>query len=361
MLKIALLLGGNSSEHEISLKSSNFIFQTLDRNKYEIKPILVDKKNNWIIPNSYNCQYPDIQSIIKKYPLIEIADEFKKQFLEINPIASKEGISLQHLDCDLVFIGLHGGIGENGILQAFLEMHSIPYTGSGVLASALAMNKERANYLFLATGLNVANFVNINRKEFNLSGEGFLSNFHLDFPVFIKPTNGGSSVGVGKAENIIELSSKLKELFLSEESVLIQENITGTEVSCGVLEKKFRLSFEAFPLHATEIVPSNAFFDYEAKYMLGKSNEITPARISESIMKEIQESSLLAHKILGCKGYSRTDFIIQNGKPYILETNTLPGMTETSLIPQQAKYAGISMPEVFDWLIENALDKPFST
>lgn len=356
MLKIALLLGGKSTEHEISLKSSSFIFHTLDRNKYEVKPVLIDKKGNWLIPSNFQAEYPNIQSVIENFPPENVADEFKKQFLLKNQVTNTDGISLKDLDSDLVFNGLHGGDGENGIIQAFLEMNSIPYTGSDVLASALAMNKERANYLFLAAGLNVANFVNTKRKEFNLSGEGFLNNFHLNFPVFVKPTNGGSSVGVGKVNDILELSSKLKELFLSEDSVLIQENISGVEVSCGILEKKVGNSFEAFSLHPTEIVPTNAFFDYEAKYKVGKSTEITPARISEELTKIIQESALLAHKILGCKGYSRTDFIIQDGKPFILETNTLPGMTETSLIPQQATYAGFSMLEVFDWLIENAIN-----
>ena len=178
----------------------------------------------------------------------------------------------------------------------------------------------------------------------------------MNFPVFIKPTTGGSSVGVGKANNIIEIVSKLNELFLTENSVLIQENISGIEVSCGVLEKKIGQSYEAFSLYPTEIVPTNEFFDYEAKYKLGKSQEITPARISKELTDSIRESALLAHKILGCKGYSRTDFILQNNKPYILETNTLPGMTETSLIPQQAAYAGFAMKDVFDWLIQNALE-----
>jgi D-alanine-D-alanine ligase len=357
MLKVALLLGGNSSEHEISLKSSNFIYNTLDKSKYQVTPILIDKKGNWIIPNSHNFVFPDIKKISEKFSVKEIANEFQNEFISSNQILSSTGISLKDIDCDVMFLGLHGGQGENGILQAFLEMNSIPYTGSGVLASALAMDKERANYLFLSAGLKVANFINLKRKDFLVSGEGSLGNFHLNFPVFIKPTMGGSSVGVGKANNILEVASKLKELFNHEESVLIQENVTGVEVSCGVIEKKTGHSFEATPLYPTEIVPSNDFFDYEAKYAIGKSKEITPARISKELTLIIQESSLLAHKILGCRGYSRTDFIIQDGSPYILETNTLPGMTETSLIPQQAAYSNYAMSEIFDWLIENALDK----
>lgn len=356
MLKIAVLLGGKSTEHEISLKSSNFIFQTLDRSKYQIKPVLIDKEGNWLIPNSFDAKLPDIKFISEKYPLDEVSKIYKSEFITLNDIKNSNGISLSDLDCDLVFIGLHGGDGENGILQAYLKMNSIPFTGSSVLASALAMDKERANYLFLAAGLNVAKFINVIKKDFSIKGEGFLQNFHLRFPVFLKPTMGGSSVGVGKANNILEVATKLNELFQTEYSVLIQENISGVEVSCGVLEKKVGQNFEAFPLQPTEIVPSNDFFDYEAKYKVGKSEEITPARISKELITSIQESALLAHKILGCKGYSRTDFIIQNNTPYILETNTLPGMTETSLIPQQAAYAGFAMKDVFDWLIENAMD-----
>ncbi|HMW04761.1 MAG TPA: D-alanine--D-alanine ligase [Leptospiraceae bacterium] len=355
MIKVVLLIGGKSSEHEISLKSSYFIFNTLDRSKYEVTPILIDKKGNWIIPESKDAKYPNIQSIQKTFPIESLADEFKKQFIAENQILHSEGISISDIDCDIAFLGLHGGDGENGVIQAFLQMYSIPFTGSGVLASALAMDKERSNYLFLSAGLTVANFVNVNKKEFSLKGEGFLNNFHLTFPVFIKPTHGGSSVGVGKANNILEVATKLRELFNTEESVLIQENISGIEVSCGVLEKKTGRDFEVIALHPTEIVPKSEFFDYKAKYQIGHSEEITPARISDELTASIRESALLAHKILGCKGYSRTDFIIQDGKPYILETNTLPGMTETSLIPQQAKYAGFQMNEVFDWLIENGL------
>lgn len=357
MIRVALLIGGKSSEHEISLKSSYFIFNTLDRSKYEVTPILIDKKGNWIIPESKDAKYPNIQSIQSTYPLENIAEEFQKQFIANNHILSSEGISISHIDCDIAFLGLHGGEGENGVMQAFLQMNSIPYTGSGVLASALAMDKERSNYLFLSAGLNVANFVNLNKKEFSLSGEGSLKSFHLSFPVFIKPTTGGSSVGVGKANNIIEVASRLKELFETEDSILIQENISGVEVSCGVLEKKTSNGFEAIALHPTEIVPKSEFFDYKAKYQIGHSEEITPARISEELTSVVRESALLAHKILGCKGYSRTDFIIQNQKAFILETNTLPGMTETSLIPQQARHAGYTMSEVFDWLIDNGINQ----
>lgn len=349
--KIIVLLGGKSTEHEISLKTGSFIFNTLNRNKYTVKSVLVDKSGNWIIPENYENKNPLITQLHKNS-----AVEFKTEFTSSNTIISDKGISVDKLDCDAVFLGLHGGEGENGTIQGLLESIEIPYTGSGILASALAMDKEKANLLFAAGGFNVAPFINFTRDKYNSEiSKDLPAYFKLKFPAFVKPTFGGSSVGTGKVNSIEELKLKLEELFKTEEKVIVQENISGTEVSCGVLEKKENEFYKPFALPATEIRPINEFFDFEAKYTSGKSNEITPAEISSDMMKLIQENALKAHLLLGCKGYSRTDFIIQNDTPYILETNTLPGMTEMSLIPQQAKYIGLKMEDLLDLLLENAL------
>ncbi|MCE9499528.1 MAG: ATP-grasp domain-containing protein, partial [Leptospira sp.] len=182
-----------------------------------------------------------------------------------------------------------------------------------------------------------------------------LRNIKMNFPLFVKPTLGGSSVGAGKADTLDELSSRISEIFRMEDRALVQELITGTEVSCGVFEKKEKGRFIPFALPVTEILPGGEFFDYDSKYKDGGSKEITPARINGELTKKVQESAIVAHTLLGCSGYSRTDFIIRNNIPYILETNTLPGMTATSLIPQQVKNIGLSMETFFDYLIERAL------
>ena len=200
----------------------------------------------------------------------------------------------------------------------------------------------------------MAKFLEFTKEEFH-SNATIANTIELAYPIFVKPTLGGSSVGVGKVKNPEELKIKLEKLFQSEDRILLQEFVPGREVSCGVVEQTVNGKYQAHALAATEIIPMSDFFDYESKYTIGKSKEITPADISKELMKEIQNSALKAHSILGCEGYSRTDFIINDNKPFILETNTLPGMTATSILPQQAEYAGIKMEDLLDNLIENAL------
>ncbi|MBE7412745.1 MAG: D-alanine--D-alanine ligase [Leptospiraceae bacterium] len=346
--KVAILMGGMSTEHEISLLTGAFIFKTLLRDKYDIKIIPIDKKGNWVIPESFENYLPPIDS--KEINSEKFFSEFKKK----NSIVSSNSISIEKINCDLVILGLHGGEGEDGTIQGLLKSYRIPFTGSDILASSLAMDKYRANILFKNSKLNVANFLEITKGEFE-SIDFHVEKINLQFPIFVKPTLGGSSVGIGKVFTQDELYSKLKELFQKEEKILLQEFVSGREFSCGVIEKKINNQFIPFALPATEIIPSNEFFDYEAKYKIGGSKEITPAEISEDLMNKIQLGSLQAHTLLGCVGYSRTDFILCGDTPYILETNTLPGMTETSILPQQIKCVGLTMEVFLDNLIERAL------
>jgi D-alanine-D-alanine ligase len=352
MIQVALLMGGNSTEHEISLLSSQFIYNTLDRTKYKVKPILIDKTNHWFVPEEYEIDLPNTKDIFANHSSQEIHKVYKDEFLK-NKISNQNILdSLQ--DIQICFLGLHGGDGESGRLQAFLEYLQIPYTGSDVLSSALAMNKAMANVIFRENGLNVANYLNLHKEDFP-NFENLINS--LNFPLFIKPNTGGSSVGAYKVKNKEELKDKLEFVFKTETEILIQECIIGTEVSCGVLEFNREGKRELVQLYPTEIVPKQEFFNYESKYFSNLTEEITPARLEVQITEKIRNSSALAHKILGCYGYSRTDFIVQNGIPFILETNTLPGMTETSLIPAQAKFSNIKMVDVFDSLINLGFER----
>lgn len=263
---------------------------------------------------------------------------------------------ISNLDADIVFLGLHGGKGEDGSIQGFLRVLGVPYTGSGVAASALAMDKTRANQIFLQSGQKVAPFFEVEKLGYtNSPEETVIKLMSLGFPQFLKPVEGGSSVSTYKITNQEQLSRQLALIFESDSKVMSQSFLAGTEVSCGVLERYRNGKLERIALPATEIVPGGEFFDFESKYKQGGSREITPARISKQEMTRVQELAIDAHTSLGCRGYSRSDFIIVGGEPHILETNTLPGMTETSLIPQQAKAAGITMEEVFADLIEIGL------
>lgn len=350
--KIAILLGGTSSEHEISLKSGSFIFKTLDRSKYEVMAVPISKTGNWLVPENYENNLPDWKSLSSP-----LKDSFFKEFTSKNHLRSSTGVGLASMNADLIFLGLHGGEGENGTIQGLLDSYKIPYTGSGVLASALAMDKERSGYIFLANGFTIPLYQCLTRREYYKDKEAVLTSDNIPIPVFIKPTFGGSSVGAGAARTQEELEGKLTVSFATEDSVILQELIHGTEVSCGVLEKKSGNYWEPYALPPTEIVPKTQFFDFEAKYTAGKSEEITPARLSKELTQKVQIMAVRAHIILGCRGYSRTDFIIKDDIPYILETNTLPGMTETSLIPQQAAAINMSMNELFDNLIKNGKER----
>lgn len=344
--KIALLFGGISGEHIISIRSSYFIFNTIDRDKYQICPVYIDHTGKFWIPQGKDAVYPD--------PTGKTESEFLKEFSAANQISEpKSGAGLLEYGFQAAFLGLHGGAGEDGRIQGFLDVLEIPHTGSGVLASALAMDKFRANLLFQTIGIPVAPFVDLEKGKSD--ARKTVLNLPFSFPVFIKPTLGGSSVNTGMAKTPEEAMVLVDKIFVSEDRVLIQKLISGTEVSIGVLERKEGEKRIPFPLVPTEIRPKSEFFDFEAKYTKGGSEEITPAPVGDEITKKLQEYTLQCHEILGCKGYSRTDFIISDGVPYVLETNTLPGMTGTSLIPQQAKSLGIEMKDVFTWLLTIAL------
>ncbi|TGK48428.1 D-alanine--D-alanine ligase [Leptospira bouyouniensis] len=344
--KIALLFGGVSGEHIISVRTSAFIFATIDREKYEIHPIYIDSNGKFWIPTVEKPIYPD--------PTGKTELEFLEEFVQANKIMiPSDPIELKKLGVSSAFLGLHGGSGEDGRIQGFLDTIGIPHTGSGVLASALAMDKFRANILFQSIGIPVAPFIELEKGKSD--PRKTLLNLSFSYPVFIKPTLGGSSVNTGMAKTAEEAMTLVDKIFVTDDRVLVQKLISGTEVSIGVLEKPEGKKRRPFALVPTEIRPKSEFFDFEAKYTKGASEEITPAPVGESITKTLQEYTLQCHEILGCKGYSRTDFIISEGIPYILETNTLPGMTGTSLIPQQAKALGIDMKDVFNWLLEISL------
>jgi D-alanine-D-alanine ligase len=344
MTKVAILFGGTSSEYEISIKTGRFLIETLDKNKYELYPIYLTKNREWIFKESPSSSFSWEKDLSPS--------QLESYFIENSFLKSKNFPF--HIPYGVCVLGLHGGEGEDGTLQGFLDTIQIPYTGSGILASALAMDKFRANQIFQMNGLNVSPYFEISKSDF-YNPAFILENVCTSFPYFVKPTCGGSSVSTGIVKSLKETEIKLKELFLHDERALLQKPIQGIEVSCGVIDRKTNNKFTPTALYPTEIIPSGDFFDFVSKYTVGKSQEITPARISDSLTSTIQSMSVKAHTILGCRGYSRSDFLIQDMVPYILETNTLPGMTETSLIPQQVAYQGENMSDILDLLIENAL------
>jgi D-alanine-D-alanine ligase len=368
LFQIGILFGGRSTEHSVSLRSGTYIYNTLDREKFKVKPILISKEGDWLYSQKWNSDWVIPDSILSHATSEEFSDLVYQEFqTKISPTANKPWTDPSCGGCDLYVIGLHGGEGEDGRIQAFLDTVGIPYTGSAVLASSLAMDKFRSNLIFESQGIPVAKNIDITREQFlfhyelNRPGQSWaeINGSHcLNFPVFSKPTTGGSSVGTFRSDSAMEWEEKIFEVFKTEERMLVQENIQGREVSCGILERPSARGWKPFALSPTEIIPETNFFDYEAKYIPGKSREVTPPNMDTEWIRKIQEYSLLAHQSLGCRGYSRSDFIVsEQGIPWILETNTLPGMTGTSLIPQQAAVGGLSMKKVFTWLIQLGLER----
>jgi len=306
-LRLALIAGGKSAEREVSLKSGEQVYQALNKDKYDIRRY--DPRD-------------DLERLVRDAP-----------------------------DLDVALVIMHGRGGEDGTLQGMLDLLEIPYQGSGVLGSALGMNKELSKLLYQQAGLQVSRAWFFSRDEAPSPEE---IEARLGLPVVIKPVNEGSSIGITKARTREELQQGLKAAFAHDHRILVEEFLEGVEITGGVLGNN---NLTALPL--VEIVPSDQydFFDYEAKYKPGASTEICPARVSPEIARKAQEVALTAHRALHCRGYSRTDMIVRDGEIYVLETNTIPGMTATSLFPQAAQAHGLEFPQLLDTLIELALEK----
>ena len=310
-------MGGKSSEHEVSLKTAQNVIQNLDPNKYLVRPVKINKDNLWSVGDRVRSP----QQTLK--------------------------------DINVVFNAMHGQYGEDGTVQGVLEFLGVPYTGSGVLASALAMNKSKSRSLFHLNGLLTPSNTILNKKTW-YENPKLIQDIADDsqMPAVIKPNDLGSSVGIAIVNSPTEFYQAVKTAFQHTEELLLEGFIKGREVTCGVLELFQGQEIAALPV--TEIIPPQGhFFDYQVKYN-GQTQEITPADLEPALLKKIQQTAILAHQILGCRGYSRTDLIISQDKIYVLEVNTLPGFTEHSLYPQAAKAAGLTFPQLLDHLINLA-------
>jgi len=256
---------------------------------------------------------------------------------------------LEDSPADVCFIALHGRFGEDGTVQGLLELLGMPYVGSGVLASALAMDKVVSKHLFAQAGLASPEYVTLQAGE---AWDATRITAELGPKTVVKPANEGSAIGVTIAHNPDELPAGIEEAFRYDESVLVERFVAGVEVTVGVLGTR-----EPFPLPTLEIVPVHEFYDYDSKYVPGMSRHIIPARVSDAIREECQRLSVEAHRLFGCRGMSRSDTIVaEDGRVYLLELNTIPGMTSTSLLPDAARAAGIEFPELCMRLVGWALE-----
>jgi D-alanine-D-alanine ligase len=320
---IAIIAGGDSGEYEVSIRSAEVVKKHLDESLFNIYLIHM-RGGHWCYDDEHGIRHA----------------------------VSREDFSLAlsagKINFDAVFIAIHGTPGEDGKIQGYFDLFRLPYTSCGQDTSALTFNKFFCNNYVRSFGMNVAPSILLHRGE-EVDKARIISTLKL--PVFVKPNKGGSSVGASKVKMESELLPAIEVAFREDNQVMIEEFMPGREISCGVV--KVGGALRTLPL--TEIISKNEFFDYEAKYQ-GKSEEVTPAEVSEKIALKIKDTSLFLYKMLNCKGIVRFDYILKGEEVNFLEVNTVPGFSEASIIPQQAMKAGISLRDLFTEAVLNAIN-----
>ena len=322
-MNVAVVMGGYSDESVISLKSGQLILNNLDKNKYKIFEI-------HLLLNGWNCIIAG-----EKYPINKGDFSFTKKN--------------QTIHFDVVVNTVHGTPGEDGHLQSYWELLDIPYTGCNFYQSALTFNKRDTLSVLSKFDIPKAKSIYLKKGDI-IDGSAIVA--ELGLPFFVKPNQSGSSLGISKVKNLLDLPKALEFAFAEDREILIESLLDGIEVSVGVFNFKGKTTVVGI----TEIVSENDFFDYEAKY-LGKSKEITPARISEKETALVTQYVIKVYESLGMSGFSRSEFIIVNGIPHFIEINTNPGLSPQSIFPQQAAIANLNMSDLLDNEIELALKR----
>jgi D-alanine-D-alanine ligase len=319
---IAIIMGGYSSEYQISLKSGNVVYETLDATKYKAYRIHIFK-DKWVYVDSNDAEF-----LIDKNDFSVIVNNSKITF-------------------DCVFNAIHGSPGEDGFMQAYFKLINLPHTSCDMYQASLTFNKRDCLSVLKPYGIKTAEsfFVNLGDA---VNEDAIVAKVGL--PCFVKANKAGSSFGITKVHKKEDLQNAINVAFKEDDEIIIESYLDGTEVSVGVITYKG----ETKVLPITEIVSENDFFDYEAKY-LGKSQEITPARLSKDEETKVTILAKKVYEVLKMKGFSRSEYIFKNGEPHLLEVNTVPGLTKASILPQQAAAAGISLTQLFDNAIEEAL------
>ena len=348
-MKIVVLAGGLSTERDVSFKTGEMVTKALRENGHQV--ILLD------VFMGYSDKEEDLTGIfdraeavsVKVAAIPETAPDLEKVKAQRKDQSDNffgpNVIELCRM-ADIVFMALHGENGENGKIQAAFDLFGIRYTGTGYLGSALAMNKGMAKQLFLENGIPTPRGTSLKRGE----DAAKIENCGIHFPCVVKPCSGGSSIGVSIVHDKAEYEQALKEAFRWENELVIEEYVTGREFSVGVID------FQALPI--IEIAPVEGFYDYKNKYKAGSTVETCPAELSEQITKEMQGYAEKVAEVLGLNTYSRTDFLLDaEDHIFCLEANTLPGMTPTSLLPQEAKVTGVDFNQLCEKLIESSMRK----
>jgi D-alanine-D-alanine ligase len=361
-IRVGILLGGASDEREISLASGLMIADHLPKDRYEVRlldTLALMARHPGLGPELRNKAIALRESKPSRFlpPHGGLPAAMRDQVERAETLAQPASLALARPGepgIDVAFLALHGKYGEDGTLQGFLELTGVPYTGSGVLASALAMDKVMANRVMSAAGIPVPRGVHISRADMVRDGALAIARANALLPAVVKPSKQGSSVGMSLVDSPKAMETAVRTALDHDDEALVEERIFGTEITVGVLGVVGSPDLQALPV--VEIVPKRAFFDYQAKYDPDQCDEICPARISEAAARDAQNLALRAHRSLGCRGYSRTDLILGSSGPVVLEVNTLPGLTMNSLLPKAAAVAGIPFGELLHRIVSLALE-----
>ncbi len=346
-IKVAVLFGGKSAEHEVSIQSAKNVVASLDKNKYDVVLIGIDKKGDWhVCPPKYL-----LGSSFSKQEMLPESDEVsfitKSGGNNLIAMSGQENVGT----IDVVFPVLHGPYGEDGSMQGLLKLANVPFVGSGVLGSAVGMDKDVSKRLLRGAGLPVSDFLVFHRRD-TISFEEIEEK--LGLPFFVKPANLGSSIGVSKVKNREQFEDAVEEAFLYDVKITVEQSIEGREVECSVLGND-----DPIASVAGEIKASHEFYDYDAKYLDG-DGAVTkiPADLSPEKMKEMQELAVKVFKTLCLQGMARIDFFYTpEGKFFVNEANTIPGFTNISMYPKLWEATGLSYPELIDKLIQLAIER----
>lgn len=337
--KIAILFGGQSTEHEVSRVSATSVLKNIDKDKYIVYPIGITKDGQWF-------QYKgDIENIGSgKWE----SDSENKIEDGINLLLNKE--------VDVVFPVLHGMYGEDGTMQGFCKLMNLPCVGPSVMSSAVCMDKVYTKYLLEHEGIKQADYVVVNAFDYSKDSKQFTDDIEskLGYPCFVKPANSGSSVGITKAHNLTELEKGLEEALKYDRKVLVEVGINAREIEVAVLGND-----DPKASIAGEIIPAKEFYDYEAKYQNASSKLLIPAALNDEEMKNIREQAVKIYKKLDCAGMARVDFLVdkETGEVYLNEVNTLPGFTSISMYPKMWEATGLPYNELINELIELAIER----
>jgi D-alanine-D-alanine ligase len=352
-IRVAVIFGGRSGEHEVSLASAESIMRHMDRSRYEVIPVGITKEGRWLLGGD------PMQMLRAGYsggetPALVTAPNGSSVAVHSQPV--DEPLSDHKLSVDVVFPVLHGTFGEDGTVQGLLELAGVSYVGAGVLSSAVGMDKAVMKALFEHGRLPVPRYLVFWRREWEADPDGVVARVEekLAYPCFVKPANSGSSVGITKAKNREGLHWSLRQAARYDRKILVEQGIDGREIECSVLGND-----EPVASVTGEIIPHGEFYDYKAKYGDEETRLVIPAPIDDDTAEEIRRLAIGAFRAIDCSGMARVDFFLerQTGKVYLNEINTIPGFTNMSMYPKLWEASGLGYSELIDRLIALALDR----